>query len=442
MTPPHPDTHVAVHLHGAKVEPMNDGLPMDWFAPGQSRLYSYPMDQRGTFLWFHDHGDAVTRSNVMAGLAGGLILRDPREAQLKLPAPPYEMAVVIQDRIFHADGSLSYPNLESPAGPPYDSMEFLGDVMTVNGKIWPYTTVEPRKYRLRFLNGSNARSYNLQWENGNGPLFYQIGNEGGLLPFTVSMTKLLMAPAERPDVIVDFSKYRGQNLVLYSDIESPYPSGGTLPLNSPIREILQFRVAASTVGMDKTVTPIYPDPVPGAVAGSIAKTRDFELDEQLDTYGRLIQYVTPLGTGAHPLGAGDPVTEFPVEGTNEVWRFFNTTVDMHPMHTHLFTFQAVQRRPFDVAYFQTTGLIKFTGSPVFPSYNELGWKETIMCPPGFMTVITMNFPLSANHMYTGSYVYHCHILEHEEHDMMRLFTVTPAPTPPSRPGRRIFGFSE
>jgi spore coat protein A, manganese oxidase len=405
------------HLHGAKVEQRYDGEPDQWFTPGYSRVNFYPNDQRSTLLWFHDHALTVTRTNVYAGLAGGYVLRDDRETSLNLPAPPYEMAMVIQDRLFKANGQLDYPLTSAP---PYsEEPEFFGDTITVNGKVWPYVNVYPRKYRLRLLNGSNSRFYNLSFGPGN-PILQQIGNEGGLLPATANLTSLLIAPGERADVIVDFSNYKGQRLLLSNDAPTPYPSGD--PVTADTSKILQFRVYTTLPKQQTDLTVVPANPAGNTIPRmptNVARIRDLTLTEGEDQYGR----TTPR---LNDMGSMDPATEICREGTTEIWRVFNMTMDAHPIHLHLVNFVVMQRRAFSVPTLEKYGLVRFTGMARGPDPNEMGTKETVRMNPGDMTQIIMHFPESPNHAYTGSYVWHCHILEHEENDMMRPLVVEPS----------------
>jgi spore coat protein A, manganese oxidase len=436
-------------------------------------------------------------------------------------------------------GSLWYEHTYNPkvwklktAGmlpPPDPSViaEFFGDTMLCNGTVYPLATVQPKRYRFMFLNATNARFLNINTfvadatpdgitlnpltafpANVAGPTITQIGTEGGYLAKEVVHTtsaatafnpktlkgNLILGPAERADVVIDFSAYSGPNypngadIILYNDAPAPFPGGA--PINdyypgnaaNPIittpgfgpdtRQLLRIHVApgtgqappvptatgdvylnasalldppalapvpipAGTVTPATVILPLVPTPLqPGNVAVPV---RPLTLNEAFDRYGRLIQM---LGTTTPQVGGGfgQPLTNAPTEvvtaGATEVWRIFNTTADTHPMHFHLVNAQVLQRQSFGMS----------RGLPVLnqpktlrgPDANELGWKETIKMNPGEATDILMKFDLPTGLPFTvppsprtggNEYVWHCHILEHEEHDMMRPLVVLGSPPP-------------
>lgn len=405
---PDPPTPVwtVVHLHGGRTPPTGDGWPDDAFFGGQSDTYTYPNRQRAALLWYHDHAMGITRLNVYAGLAGLYVLRDDEEDALGLPAGDYELPLLLQDRNLDTDadgrltGELLY-KLDQENG------EFFGPFNLVNGMIWPHLEVEPRQYRLRIVNGSNARFYRLKLrveDSGESrtDLFRQIGTDGGLLPRPVDVPPegLLLAPAERADVIVDFRDFAGRNLVLVNDAPAPFPSGGDLRL--PHLEVMQFRVVRACAG-----DPFF---LPDALSSVVP------LDPATARATRAISLVeNPPGSGMLKLngkGFRDGVDETPEVDTVEVWEFDNTTDDAHPMHLHLVQFQVLERLKPDGT----------PGSPV--DDNERGWKDTVRTNPQEVTRIIARFE-----GYTGQYVYHCHILEHEDHDMMRAYVVVPPGMP-------------
>lgn len=224
--PKHPSVRTVVHLHGGRVLPENDGFPEAWFTKDCKKrgpkflheVYYYPNCQRPAPLWYHDHALGITRLNVYAGLAGLYFIRDKHEESLNFPSGKFEIPLLIQDRSFYPNGELFYPSQPDPLPPvspsPNPSIvpEFFGDTFFVNGKVWPYLEVEPRKYRFRIYNGSNARFFQLQLSSGQ--TFVQIGSDGGLFEEPVYVNEIILAPAERADVIVDFSLYKGQKLFL------------------------------------------------------------------------------------------------------------------------------------------------------------------------------------------------------------------------------------
>ncbi len=415
--PDNPYVRNVVHLHGGHVAPESDGHPEDWFTPGQHALYEYPNSQPGATLWYHDHALGITRLNVYAGLAGFYIIRNPREKTLRLPGGNYEIPVVIQDRSFSDDGSLFYPETFMP--------EFFGDTAVVNGKVWPHLAVEPRRYRFRLLNGSTGRFYNLQllvMEGGApsqpGPPLHQIGTDGGLLPAPIRIDgRLLLAPAERADVIIDFSGFEGQSLLLHNDAKTPFISLDQTEDEVPLPEIMRFDVSDSPSSPDTSILPRKLATVPKIPEQSAIKVRDLTLEMKMVMRpggGMRMQHLL------NGLEFHDPVTEKPQLGTTEIWRLINVIDDAHPVHLHLVQFQILDRQPFDVEQYMASGELVFTGDPVPPDPNEDGWKDTVRANPGEVTRIIAHFG-----DFAGQYVWHCHILEHEDFEMMRPLEVVP-----------------
>ncbi len=427
----------ANQLHGAKVLPESDGYPEAWFTNGftragpffTTRTYSYPNDQPATTLWYHDHALGGTRLNVFAGLAGFYLIRDEIEDNLNLPKGRYEVPLMIQDRMFNADGSLLYPvqmpGDPDPRVPPIWLPEFFGDTVLVNGKVWPFLEVEPRKYRFRVLNASNARFYNLLLRESTeagvslerpGPAFYQIGTDGGFLPAPVQLTELLMAPAERFDVIIDFAGLAGKFFLLANDAHAPFPDGDDL---IPA-DVMLFKVTKPLRGPDTSFLPARLSAVPLMDPAVAVRQRNLTLSELDSDAGSPI--IVLLGD----MHWEDPVTENPKVGTTEVWNIINTTEDGHPTHLHLVQFQVLNRQPFDVDQYPTN--LVFTGPPVAPDLNERpAWKDTVKTFPGEVTRIIAKFDLptgtKVNPEAKFRYVWHCHILEHEDNDMMRPYDV-------------------
>jgi bilirubin oxidase len=475
---------IVTHVHGAHVASHSDGGPEAWYmpiasdmpagyvlqgptyasvseAPSDTAVFEYANDQRATTLWFHDHALGITRLNVYAGMAGFWLLRDDVEDALNLPGPAprlndapgtkyYEIPIAIQDRSFNVDGSLFYPDsrefFDEYRGPyrpdtlvaPIWNPEFFGDTIVVNGKTWPYLEVEPRLYRLRLLNGNNSRFLLLKFDQ---PIeFNQIGNEGGLLPDKpVVQDQLLMAPAERADVIVDFSAFKPGDQITLLNLGPDAPFG-SLPVDpadvadpETTGQVMQFRVTELTGEGNAGVIPQQLPPI-GKLSTALPD-RDLTLNEMM--YGPAdIPVEANLGTGAEgSLEFYAPITENPMLGDTEVWRFVNLTADAHPIHLHLVAFQVVNRIPFDKEAFQDAqdaylddkegdppDPIDFaTGDPEPPAPWEAGWKDTVSAPPDYITRIIATFDLP------GLYAWHCHILEHEDNEMMRPFFVGPMP---------------
>jgi spore coat protein A, manganese oxidase len=428
--PPAPAVRTVPHLHGARTPSASDGLPEKWFTPGQSALYHYPNEQQAATLWYHDHALGITRLNVYTGLSGFYLLRDRHELSMDLPTGDYEIPLVLQDRTLDDQGQLDYAPIQEDgtrAQPGVWAPEFFGTLPVVNGAIYPFLEVEPRRYRLRLLNGANARFFRLYFNLARRPTdipalvaFHQIGSDGGFLAAPVPISKLLLAPAERADLIVDFSGFEGRTITLENDAPSPYPGWAMLMAQpAPLNELMQFHVTRPLAPNPRlfSLPPAVPierfDPAEAVV------TRDFVLKERLDAQGN------SLGVFIGNHGYDDPVTETPALGTLEKWRFINTTDDAHPMHLHLVQFQILERQGFDTAAI-TRGKLQFVGSPRPPAPNEAGWKDTAVVNPNDVLSILVRFE-----GYTGRYVFHCHMLEHEDNDMMRPYEVITAP-PPAR----------
>ena len=430
LTPLGNQVRLMTHLHGGFVAADSDGNPAitpDGFGPGETQSVFYTNQQPqmpASLLWFHDHGLGATRLNVFAGLAAAYILRDEFDTgtepnPIGIPGGAYEIPLVIQDRQFNPDGTFLYPKSDIE-GVTWIG-EYFGDVMLVNGKVWPYLNVEPRMYRFRILNGCNARILSLDI---GGPNLWQIGAEGGLWDIPVPVRQLVLAPAERADLLVDFSTFAGGSLVLMNHkprkpVSTPAPQ---------LEQVMQFRVG-------RTVSQPGPISIPSNLPGRAASlnnpvaTRYITLNE-IDP--EEVEWYLNLSA----LHFEDAVTETPRVGTVEDWVYINLTGDTHPMHTHLVTFQVIGRTPFDAeAYAQAYGGPNgvpggidpspfATGPMEPPDPTERGFKDTVKANPGYFTRIRAKFELPMGVTAPQTYVHHCHIVEHEDNDMMRPFSVT------------------
>jgi spore coat protein A len=389
-----PEVRCVVHLHGGRTAAKDDGYPEDWVIPGKSLLYHYPNRQDAAMLFYHDHTMGINRLNIYAGLQGLYFLRDETEDALNLPHGKYEIPLLLCDRAFRTDGQLDYPVSDNPRSPWVP--EIYSNAMLANGKLFPYLEVEPRKYRFRVMNGSNARFFRLSV--GNLEEMHLIGCDQGLLPAPASVKRILLGPAERTDFIFDFSNHAGKTLLLTSDTF----------------EILQFRVASvrtkDTSDLPTTLRPVARIPESQAV-----KTRRLTLDETMD------KVQNSMGMTLNKTPWHMPITENPVVNTTEIWELVNLTEDTHPIHLHLVRFQLLDRRPFNAFAYQDTGQLRFYGPATGPGPDESGWKDTVRCEQGTVTRIIVPFE-----PYTGRYVWHCHILEHEDNEMMRPYEVVPA----------------
>jgi spore coat protein A len=385
-----PEVRAIVHVHGAKVLSKDDGYPEDWFVPGTSRTCHYPLEQDATALWYHDHAMGLNRLNIYAGLFGMFLIRDEAEDALHLPSGKYEVPLHICDRDFTAAGELSYPDSGIPGHPWVP--EFRADAVLINGKIRPYFEVEPRLYRFRLLNAANSRFFDLSL-TGHAP-FHQIGSDQGLLAVPVELKNLTIAPAERADLLIDFSAHAGQKVHL---------------LNGAF-EVLEFRVAGT--GAVSSKPPAALRTIARTPESAAVVTRTITLNEFQDKIGN------PMMMLLNRKHWHEPVTETPKLDTTEIWEFVNLTEDVHPMHLHLVRFQVLDRRVIDPFEYLAHKKLIFRAPAALPEPNEMGWKDTVQCPPAMITRIIARFE-----GFAGKYLYHCHILEHESNDMMRPFEV-------------------
>jgi spore coat protein A len=460
---------ILTHLHGGLVTGIDDGNPYasrEAYRAGQTQTAIYPnagvnsdgtlFEQPATLLWYHDHLLGDTRMNVVAGLAGGYLLRDSFDtgSNQLLPGPigKYELPLVVQDRQFNSDGSLLYPVAPTSENGPWIG-EYFGDAMLVNGKIWPTLAVEPKVYRFRVLNGCNARILSLRFVRSNDQAVptYIIGAEGGLLPAgtPVATNRLVMAPAERFDVICDFRGLAGQTLYIRNN-NPPKPVSTPAPSLANVMRITVTLPLSGSGGTVPAAGSLQDPPVVKAV-GELTALGPPLLSGGTKVPGRMITLneigaetaTWRLNLNARPY---ETTTEAEVLKWNAVedWYFVNFTGDTHPMHTHLFTFRVMGRYNFDaeryaakfggddgvpqqdvatLAPYLTSGLIA-------PDPGETGLKETVKANPGQVTVVRAKFippttVYSGGQLTTEKYVHHCHIVEHEDNDMMERVTVSP-----------------
>jgi spore coat protein A len=478
---------IAVHLHGGHTSEESDGHPESWFLPPASdipagyatvgslhdefeaefesefgaswgtgsALFQYPNDQRASTLWFHDHTLGMTRLNVYAGPAGFYLLRGGRAdlAAGILPGPAprlgdpvgtryYEIPIVVQDRSFDANGSLFYPDsrafFDGFTGPyigeagsdisPIFNPEFFGNTTVVNGRTWPVLQVEPRRYRFRLLNGCNSRFLILKIVAD--PLarrparaalpLWAIGTEGGFLPAPVELDSLLMGLAERFDVIVDFTGMR-PGTALYMINEAPdEPYGGGRPGHdfepadpATTGQVLKFQIVPPT-SRDTSVPPAQLSLPTFTPLGDPTVTRHVSLNEMnsavlpgVGPRAAFLGTVDENGEGV-PLGWDDPVTENPAVGATESWVIHNYTADAHPIHIHEVMFEVIDREGAES-----------TKEPKGPEIWEMGFKDTVIAYPGEMTTVKARFDRP------GRFVWHCHIVEHEDNEMMRPYRIGP-----------------
>jgi len=403
---------ISTHLHGGHTPAEDDGQPEKTILPGQSQVLTYTNNQEPATLWYHDHALGITRLNVYAGMAGFYLLRDDFEDALGLPSGEYEIPIVIQDREFDPDGSFFYP--------PAITNAFFGDKILANGKVWPFLNVKQGKYRFRFLNGSQARSYALRLENLADSAqvipFTIIGTDTGLVSAPISIDTIgSIVPAERLDVIVDFTGFpAGTEIVLRNDD----------PATPLVPNVMKFVVQGQTgfTGtIPATLRPVTPIPESEAVV-----TRRFNL-VRINDPGTACGFewlIQSLGASGNVIGEQwDDVTDKPLLGTTEIWQFENDTNLMHPMHIHLVRFQVLDRQPFGGG----------ADIPLDP-WEINTWKDTVKVSPHTQVRVIARFE-----DYPGRFPYHCHILDHEDHEMMRQFRTTNDPANCNNDGTCDYG---
>jgi spore coat protein A, manganese oxidase len=438
--------------------------------------FQYPNPDRAATKWYHDHTLGMTRLNVYAGPAGFYIIRggpagdkavlDSRfgtVAVLPGPAPRegdkfppnktyYEIPIAIQDRSFDTNGSLFYPDTRAffdelvgpyiPDGPfsPIWNPEFFGNMIMVNGNTWPFQTVEQRRYRFRFLNGCQSRFLILDFNQIPGVEIWAIGNEGGFLSAPVNLTatngnRLLMALAERADLIVDFTNVPVGNYVL-GNVGPDEPFGGGIPGvdfdpsdSESTGQVMQFNVVPA-VAPDPTtpprflqlpvLAPLPPEDNTRALALIEASAIGFDAKgNEVDGPVEALLGVVSAGVAVEKLWM-DPVTDNPVVGDTEVWEFYNTTADAHPMHIHEVAFEVVNREGLVLdEEGEVVQPVQLDGVITPPESWETGVKDTVTALPGQVTRVKMHFSNP------GQFVWHCHIVEHEDNEMMRPYRIGP-----------------
>jgi len=550
------------HLHGGEVPPQLDGGPDAWFTPdgihghaywpgpgggGNVSVYNYPNTQEAAPIWFHDHALGITRINVYAGIAGAYLLLD--EANPWPIDPTRIIPMVIQDRMFDTNGQLYFPAgppfSPNPADHPFWVPEFEGDVICVNGKVWPKLTVGNKRYAFWFLNGSNARTYNMflvdPVSKNFGPPIWVIGTDGGLLdtpvkldPTLAANNSLTMMPGERYLAIIDFSGFEAGGPLGYSgtwqlknNAKTPFPAG-VAPNGTTTGRVMQFVVDPASTLPDEAYNPAaggnlrqpmirLVNPASGTQGAGVTvnKTRQLTLNEVMGMFGPYEALVNntkwngkSVATDVFPGGIRPDFTvgpdgetyysELPQEGETELWEIVNLTADAHPIHTHLVQFQLLNRQNFNVNKYSAdynalfpgssaidpmTGLphpagvfiggygpplpvdgsdprsggklggnldidtakktksIYLQGPTTPPLPQEAGWKDTVIMYPGQVTRIMVRWAptdLAANTPAANAYfpfdpngghgyVWHCHIIDHEDNEMMRPDAVTPNP---------------
>ena len=376
-------TPTVVHLHGGVTPPESDGFPMDHVMPGEARAYVYPNIQRAATHWYHDHAMDRTGRNIYMGLSGLYVLEDDDERAPGLPEGPYDVPLLIQDRLFTSDGSFHYKMV--------NHFGARSGTMLVNGAPWPRLDVSTRAYRFRIVNGSNATPLRLALSSGD-PLM-QIATDGGLLPTPVVCRQIPLAMAERVEVIVDFSRHAVGTDIILQNLNTRGPTG------SISGEIMQFHVGR--VERDGSVVPTRLAESEAPDRSAAVRTRHFVFSVRPS--------FDPLPSPSWRINGQRFDPEVPIAspryGDVEVWRFTNKRFlgalgIVHPVHVHLVTFKVLARN----------------GGP--PLAHETGWKDTVSVDRDEDVSVLARFD-----GFRGRYLLHCHNLEHEDHSMMARFDV-------------------
>jgi len=407
-----------IHWHGLHIPEEMDGHPRYAIAPGKTFDYDFTVQNRAGMYWFHPHPHQLTGQQAYYGLAGLFIVSDDEENALGLPSGEYDLPLVIQDRLFDAVNRMVYM-----VNGMMDQMTgFLGDTILVNGKPDTILDVKASAYRLRLLNGSNSRIYKLAWQDGT-PLTV-IATDGGLLEAPVTRDYVMLAPGERVELWMDFSTRNDAKLVSLA-FDGGGSAGGmmgggmmgggsTLPNGVPL-DILRVRVGEKgepVSSLPQRLSSIARHRMEDAVNGKNPRSFVLAMQGMIHTInGRVFEMDTV---------ANDEIVRL---GDLEVWEFVNLeggggggmgmmNMEMpHPMHMHGVQFQVVERRidrNFRKQYEQVSA-----------GFVDEGWKDTVLVMPGESVKVLVRFE-----DFAGTFLYHCHNLEHEDAGMMRNYRVT------------------
>ncbi|CAI7861145.1 unnamed protein product, partial [Closterium sp. NIES-53] len=452
---------ISVHRHGGETPSRSDGHPMAWYTAFgeqgpefESQEFTYPNMQRATMLWYHDHTIGMAALNLLAGMAGLYIIRDPQgeERRLKrwLPRGERQLHLVIADRTFFPNGSMNYPNRGLvPNVHPNWIPGYIGNANVVNGKVWPFLTVRRAMHRIRMVNAANARVYNLTFQcagrgdnNFNPPLagpvlpFYLLGSDGGYLARPLRRSSLLVLPATRHDLLLDFNAAprRCRDVIIVNSASIPFPRGQPADWFTGVvmRFIINQEPPVKPPPLPETLSHIPPVDLSQAVKQRFLAVV-FVIDKELHEPSAMLLDGKPYM---------DPATEKPKVGTSELWHIVNPSFEAHPIHLHLIQHRPISRRPID-----SGGLINgscsldpasskpscFTGPAQAVPQHERGWKDTTVAFPDSLLTIFVPFksqngkPFPFDATEGPGYVWHCHAVEHVDNDMMRPLVMTQTP---------------
>ncbi|XP_024533942.1 uncharacterized protein LOC112347409 [Selaginella moellendorffii] len=446
------------HLHGQEGSSWSDGHPEAWFTsvgergPGYvTQNYVYPNFQRHSLLWYHDHTYGMTRLNMAAGLVGVYVIESPWEDPSWVPRN--YVLLVIQDKQFFSDGSINYPSVGSnPGVHPQWCPDYFGDTILVNGKVWPYIEVWPVVVRFRVLLAANSRFFILNL-NDTSLSFMKIGTDGGYLATPIRQKKLRLSPSERVDILIDFRGVKpGERVLLYNTAPAPFPSGSVTEQEVLLFKVINWRTNG-TIDEDDDEIPqaLTPSELAELPTLSIIKATtgvDLSYVDWVSTYNRPFVHRVSLDSGntltglflQDRLSFTRPATEQVLLYTNEVWCMINTMTASHPIHIHLINFLVLEQQGFDTGRF-AAGSCSFeydypdsrscyTGEAQGADVDQVGWKDTAVIQPATVTRFFLAFKPSISYRFPldpttfPHFVWHCHILEHEDNEMMRPLVVS------------------
>jgi FtsP/CotA-like multicopper oxidase with cupredoxin domain/plastocyanin len=404
---------LTVHQHGGHHSSADDGQPTRYLIrAGAPRTYTYPLvddgrPERAGFRFYHDHRMGVTARNNWRGLQGMFLVTDPREDRLRLPRGAYDVPLMVVDRSLTTHNQLTDPFpgpdmldwMTGPHAPPNDAT--VGTKILVNGQFAPFLRVKPGRYRLRLLNASLFSAYNFALSDGRP--FVQVGTGSGLLPHPVVRQDILLGPAQRADVVVDFRGRRDQNVIL----DTVPRNDGVTGTGTRSASIMQFRVRGHAHQRSHVPDRLRPSPRL-AVPGKVAMTWTFDLTDHGD-HG---SFWSINGKMFDPQRVDHRVTL----GSIERWRLRNASDETHYVHLHEEQWLTVSRdgrRP--------------------PPW-ERGLEDTWRLDPGEYVDVAARFT-----DYPGVFMLHCHMLDHEDHGMMAQFEVVEDSTAPTKPSSQVGG---
>jgi len=435
-----------LHLHGGVTPPESDGHPHATLMPGESFVHRFPNRQEAACLWYHDHAMGITRLNAYAGLASLYVVRDAWDTgrvdnPLGLPAGELEVPLVLQEKVFDKDG---YVQVRTTPVVPQGSWEGggAGDVGVVNGVVWPDMRVARGLYRFRVVNAGSLSVWNLFFSNH--MRFWVIGNDAGLLDAPVPTTVLRISPGERADVLVDFSRLSaGESVRLCND--EPIPGQAAILGQVPMPLFCRFTATSARGfrgGVPQTLRggrnqPPALDPLPRPT-----RVRNVTVSQLLDWR------FPPAYMTLNNLEFDSGDIEMPKQGTVEQWNIINTTPDPHPIHVHLVTMRILGRQAFSTPLYTllnprppvgrrwTPSADRYVKGPLLPPARwEAGPKDTVCADANSITRVLIRWPTAEELSFDPDatfaapsghhggatlqgYVWHCHIFDHEDHEMM------------------------